>query len=93
MYTYIMRRTQIYLSGPEDAALEREARATGHTKSRLIRDAIDRVYVAAKRVDALEALEASRGRWSRTLSGEAWVERRRLGRLARLHEVKRGRRR
>jgi hypothetical protein len=85
MYTYIMRRTQIYLSEQEDAALERESRATGLSKSHLIRAAIDRVYAAAKRSDLLEALLASRGRWRRAEKGEAWVERRRRGRLARIY--------
>ena len=41
MYTYIVDRTQIYLTPEESAALERESIATGKTKSQLIREAID----------------------------------------------------
>jgi predicted DNA-binding protein len=38
---YTMRRTQIYLGEDQDAMLEARARATGTTKSALVRDAID----------------------------------------------------
>ncbi len=38
---YIMRRTQIYLGEDQDAMLDARARATGTTKSALVRDAID----------------------------------------------------
>jgi predicted DNA-binding protein len=40
--TYIMRRTQIYLDDDQDRRLERRARATGTSRSALIREAIDR---------------------------------------------------
>ena len=86
MYIYIMVRTQIYLSHGEAKALEREARATGRTKSRLIRDAIDRVYLGGKDAsDVLRSLEKSAGAWRRRESGAAYVERLRSGRLARIH--------
>jgi hypothetical protein len=86
MYTYIMNRTQIYLSDVEAKALEREARASGRTKSRLIRDAIDRVYLGGQDASKLvRALEASAGAWSRRADGAAYVERIRAGRLSRLH--------
>jgi len=43
MYTtYIMKRTQIYLDERQDALLSKRASATGTTKSRLIREALDR---------------------------------------------------
>jgi predicted transcriptional regulator len=86
MYTYIMNRTQIYLSDAEAKALEREARATGRTKSRLIRDAIDRVYLGGRAASELvRALEASAGAWSRREDGATYVEGIRSGRLSRLH--------
>ena len=88
MYIYIMERTQIYLSKDENAALERESRATGRSKSQLIREAIDRIYLNAKRADLLSALKRSWGSWrGRRESGAAWVERLRSGRLARVHGV------
>jgi predicted DNA-binding protein len=87
MYTYTMQRTQIYLTKREAAALDRAARQTGQTRSRLIRDAIEATYLTdADRTGVLDALEASAGIWSdRAESGEAYVERVRPGRLARLH--------
>jgi predicted transcriptional regulator len=86
MYTYIMNRTQIYLNDEEARALEREARATGRTKSRLIRDAIDRVYLGGRDAsELLRSLEESAGAWRRREDGAAYVERMRSGRLARLH--------
>jgi ParB-like chromosome segregation protein Spo0J len=87
MYTYIMDRTQIYLSRVQAAALDREARRTGLTRSHLIRAAIDQAYLPNSASDeVLEALEASAGAWTdRTESGEAYVERIRSGqRLAEL---------
>ena len=40
---YIMRRTQIYLDEDQDRRLAERARATGRTKSDLIRQAVDRL--------------------------------------------------
>jgi hypothetical protein len=87
MYTYIMERTQIYLSREQAAALDREARRRGTTRSHLIREAIDQSYlVDPDRERVLAGLRASAGAWKgRSESGEAYVERiRRGGRLARL---------
>lgn len=87
MYVYIVERTQIYLTKRETAALARAAKATGRTRSQLIREAIEASYLAARSTDALEVLEETAGLWSdRDESGEAYVERLRSGRLARLHE-------
>jgi hypothetical protein len=81
-----MVRTQIYLSDEEAKALEREARASGRTKSRLIRDAIDRVYLGGSAsAEVLRALRRSAGAWRRRESGAAYAERLRCGRLARIH--------
>ena len=77
MYTYIVERTQIYLSQQQAAALDREARRRGQTRSHLIREAIDRAYEAdIRRESFLEALESAGGAWSgRTETGEQYVQR------------------
>jgi predicted DNA-binding protein len=49
--SYIMRRTQIYLSSDQAASLARRARAAGTTKSNLIREAIED-YLAKPDEDA-----------------------------------------
>jgi predicted DNA-binding protein len=91
MYTYIVQRTQIYLSEEETDALDREAARTGRTRSQLIREAIDRVYLGRDDVaDAERLLMETAGAWSgRRLSGEDYVERLRGGRLGRLHAADR----
>ncbi len=64
MYTYIMDRTQIYLTPHESAALERESIRTGKTRSQLIREAIDEVYGIRTQADRLHAaLEVAFGAW------------------------------
>lgn len=82
-----MKRTQIFLSTEETAALDRLARSSGRTRSHLIREAVDRAYLS--RTDAagiLEAVQRSAGVWKgRRSTGSAYVERLRSGRLARLH--------
>jgi hypothetical protein len=89
MYIYIMRRrTQIYLSEREQEALARVARASGHSKSELIRQAVARVYLdGADPERALRALRASAGAWRRRAGGAAYVERRRPGLGARLRRA------
>jgi metal-responsive CopG/Arc/MetJ family transcriptional regulator len=82
-----MERTQIYLSREQAAALDREARRRGQTRSHLIREAIDRAYLSEpSKEEMLEALDASFGAWTdRSESGEEYVERIRSGnRLAEL---------
>lgn len=86
MYTYIMTRTQIYLSDEIGATLDRLARQTGRTKSHLIRVALEQVYLGGCRQDdVLRALRGSAGAWQRRESGASYVERARSGRLARIH--------
>ena len=81
-----MRRTRVDLTDEQVEALEREARASGRTKSRLIRDAIDRVYLGGSAsAEVLRALRRSAGAWRRRESGAAYAERLRSGRLARIH--------
>ena len=90
MYTYIMRRTQIYLTDEESDALKQEAKKNGASMSDLIRSAIDQTYVRGEgvlsREEALRAINESYGAWTgRTETGEEYVERMRSGRLGRLH--------
>ena len=89
MYTYIVQRTQIYLSDLDAKAPDRMARRTGRTRSQLIREAIEATYIDAPTPEAMEAaLIQTAGAWRRgkgSATGAAWVEQRRRGRLARLH--------
>ena len=81
MYTYAVERTQIYLNREQAAALDRVARRRGQTRSSLIREAIDRVYLGEHSVDrVMAALEASAGAWANHAeSGEEYVDRIRSG--------------
>jgi acyl-CoA reductase-like NAD-dependent aldehyde dehydrogenase len=64
MYTYIVDRTQIYLTPAESAALEQESIRTGKTKSQLIRDAIDEAYGVRSQADRVRAaLDVAFGAW------------------------------
>lgn len=92
MYTYIVERTQIYLTRRESAALARLSKETGRTRSQLIREAITAQYLASADTAALaQALDDSSGLWAdRTETGEAYVDRVRSGRLARFHEERPG---
>lgn len=85
MYTYIVERTQIYLSREQSAALDREAKRTGTTRSHLIREAIEARYRTPKSRDEIQkALRATAGLWrDRTETGEEYVERLRTGRRLR----------
>jgi predicted transcriptional regulator len=85
MYTYIMRRTQIYLTEREAEELDRLARATGRTRSHLIREAIETQYLAGPAIhDAVGAIRSTAGAWGgRDETGEAYVDRARWGSLAR----------
>lgn len=91
MYTYIVERTQIYLTKRETTALARVARETGRSRSQLIREAIEARYMTPRSERTLEVLERTAGLWAdRTETGEQYVDRIRTGRLARLHEGKGG---
>lgn len=85
MYTYIVERTQIYLSREQAAALDREAKRRGTTRSHLIREAIEDRYRPARDHDEiLEVLRATAGAWKdRAETGEEYVERMRSGRRLR----------
>jgi predicted transcriptional regulator len=86
MYTYIVERTQIYLSRAQAAALDREARRTGTTRSHLIREAIEARYgnSGADRDRIHRALETSAGLWrDRDETGADYIERIRSSRRLR----------
>lgn len=75
MYTYIMERTQIYLTRSQAAALDAEAKRTGTTRSHLIREAITERYGGQPDADRVSAaLRATAGLWrDMAVSGEEYV--------------------
>jgi predicted DNA-binding protein len=88
--SYIMRRTQIYLTEEQGRLLEGRSRATGRTISQLIREAIDAAYVRGRQLSRAEQLRLARktaGAWAEFHeTGAEYVERiRGARRLARLH--------
>ncbi|MGH2407387.1 MAG: CopG family transcriptional regulator [Candidatus Limnocylindrales bacterium] len=86
MYTYIVERTQIYLTLAESSELDRLAASTGRTRSQLIREAIEAQYLARPDLaKATAALDASFGAWTgdERPDGAAYVEMVRPGNLAR----------
>lgn len=85
MYKYIVERTQIYLTSEQAAALDREARRSGVTRSHLIREAIDARYGARRsEEETRRALDATAGLWrDRAETGDEHVSRLRTGRRLR----------
>ena len=88
--SYIMRRTQIYITEEQGRVLEGRSRATGRTISELIRDAIDAAYSHRRAISRAERIGVARrtaGAWSEfPETGAEYVERiRGARRLARLH--------
>jgi predicted DNA-binding protein len=82
MYTYIVDRTQIYLTPEESSALERASIKTGKTKSQLIREAIDEKYrVRPSFEEFLAVLNAAAGIWA-SPEGDAAVKAIHAGRRA-----------
>lgn len=73
---YTMQRTQIYLSEDEITRLDREAERTGRSRSRLIRDAINRAYAHQVDIEEFErVLRASAGAWKGApFTGQEYVE-------------------
>jgi len=91
--TYIMRRTQIYLTDEQGRTLERRRRVTGSSVSELIRAAIDAAYSRRRSMGKAERVRVARstaGSWKEFAeTGADYVERiRGSRRLARLHRVK-----
>jgi hypothetical protein len=70
-----MTRTQVYLSDEELAALDRASRATGASRSELIRRAVRRTYGRPSLEERLAAVEAAAGIWSdRQFTGAEYVD-------------------
>jgi predicted DNA-binding protein len=73
---YTMQRTQIYLSETNLIRLDRETELTGRSRSRLIRDAIERAY--PEKVDQAEferILREVAGTWKdRPFTGAEYVD-------------------
>lgn len=70
-----MGRTQIYLSESELELLDRAARATGASRSELIRRAVRSTFGDKTTAERRQALDASAGSWSgRTLTGAEYVD-------------------
>ncbi len=85
-----MRRTQIYITDHQDAALGRRARQQRRTKSDLIREAIDAAVSIPTREELRRAIDVSFGAWKgRDFDGYEYVEMVRHGRT--LEEIRRER--
>jgi Arc/MetJ-type ribon-helix-helix transcriptional regulator len=75
MYNDTIGRTQVYLGSEELELLDRVARATGASRSELIRRAVQSTYGEKSKADRLRALEASAGSWrGRRFSGAEYVD-------------------
>jgi Arc/MetJ-type ribon-helix-helix transcriptional regulator len=68
-------RTQIYLGDEELELLDRVARATGASRSELIRRAVRRTFGERTQDEKARALEASAGSWhDRDFTGSEYVD-------------------
>jgi Arc/MetJ-type ribon-helix-helix transcriptional regulator len=75
VYSGVVGRTQVYLGEEELALLDRVARATGASRSELIRRAVRRTFGETTRAEKLRALDASAGSWKdRAFSGAEYVD-------------------
>jgi hypothetical protein len=75
MYDDAMHRTQIYLTAEEGELLDRAEKATGASRSELIRRAIRLAYSGREQADRLAALRASAGIWrDRKFTGAQYVD-------------------
>lgn len=66
MYTYIVQRTQIYLTEDEARTLDRLAKERGQTRSHLVREAIRQTYLGGRLSDEEfeAALDGAFGAWA-----------------------------
>jgi len=75
VYSDVVGRTQVYLGEDELELLDRVARATGASRSELIRRAVRGTFGEKTRTERLRALEASAGSWSgRSVTGADYVD-------------------
>ena len=86
---YTMQRTQIYLSEDELTRLDREVERTGRTRSRLIRDAINRTYAHQVGMEEFErVLRENAGVWKGApFTGQEYKQAIREGGFSRLEEL------
>jgi hypothetical protein len=70
-----MARTQIYLGNDELELLDRVVRATGASRSELVRRAVRSTFGQPTKAEKLLALEASAGSWrGRAFTGSEYVD-------------------
>jgi Arc/MetJ-type ribon-helix-helix transcriptional regulator len=75
VYSNTMARTQVYLTDAELALLDEAERATGATRSELIRRAVRSVYGEPDKEERLRALRESAGAWrDRSFTGAEYVD-------------------
>jgi hypothetical protein len=75
VYSGVVGRTQVYLGDDELELLDRVARATGASRSELIRRAVRSTFGERSKAEKLQALEASAGSWSeRRFMGADYVD-------------------
>lgn len=75
VYSDAVGRTQIYLGEEELELLDRVARATGASRSELIRRAVRSTFGEKTKAEKLRALDASAGSWSgRRFTGAEYVD-------------------
>lgn len=75
VYTLAMGRTQVYLGDEELELLDRVARATGASRSELIRRAVRSTFGEKTKAEKLQALDASAGSWrGRRFTGAEYVD-------------------
>lgn len=75
VYSGVVGRTQIYLGDDELELLDRESRATGASRSELIRRAVRNAFGEPSTPERLRALKVSAGSWQRrTTTGAEYVD-------------------
>jgi Arc/MetJ-type ribon-helix-helix transcriptional regulator len=75
VYSGVVGRTQVYLGDDELELLDGVARATGASRSELIRRAVRTTFGQKTKAERLRALEASAGSWTgRRLTGADYVD-------------------
>jgi hypothetical protein len=75
VYSGVVGRTQIYLGPEELELLDRVARATGASRSELIRRAVRSTFGERTKAEKLRALDASAGSWrGRRFTGADYVD-------------------
>jgi len=75
VYIDAIGRTQVYLRDEELELLDRVGRATGASRSELIRRAVRSTFGAPATAEKLQALDASAGSWrDRPFTGAEYVD-------------------